>query len=259
LKKNGISIKQIETLLSRVSGPIRAKKYLDLKKVDRELTKIEIENSTFVEVGAGLCLDLLYLTGNHKIYGVAVDLSKQSLTTGKLWAKELGVHAQMDFCVADALNMPFRSGQIDLVASYSAVEHLPKKELAKQWINEMSRITRNEGTVVLTTSNMLWPMYALTKLSNKIGIGLIASWRTSELFYHPYEVKAMIENAGLCPVSFNGRGLYYYNVLPFFPLTTYLNLVILKIINVFQIFSSFRIICGRIGFRAIKKSKLHII
>jgi len=82
LNRNGISIKQIEALLSRLFGPIVAKRYLDLKKVDRELTKIKFENGIFVDVGAGLCLDLLFFVGNYPIYGVAVDLSKQSLITG---------------------------------------------------------------------------------------------------------------------------------------------------------------------------------
>jgi len=252
MNTNVVSIEQVEALLSQLSGPRQAKRYLDLKKVDRTLTKIGPEASILVEVGAGLCLDLLLLASHHRIYGVAVDFSKQSLTTGKSWTKKLGIHAKMDFCIADALNLPFRDGQVDSVVSYSSIEHLPKRELAQKWINEMARITCERGTIVLTTSNKLWPMYTLVRISKRIRIGLIESWKTNEFFFHPYEVKDMIEDAGLYPTSFGGRGLYYYNIL-LCPLTTYINLAISKIINLFQNLSCFRIICGRIGFRAIKK------
>jgi ubiquinone/menaquinone biosynthesis C-methylase UbiE len=255
LSKNRITIEEIEALLCRISGPYQAKRYLDIKKVDRALTKVKSEDRILVEVGAGLCLDLLLLVSHHSIYGVAVDISKQALMTGKSWAKELGIHTQMDFCVADALNLPFRDGQADLVTSYSAIEHLPKRELAQKWINEMSRITRKRGTIILTTSNKLWTMHALIHILKRI-----KGRRINEFFFHPYELKNMVENAGLCPTAFNGRGLYYYHVIPSnFPGTMYFNLAISKIINSFQNFSCFKVVCGRIGFRAIKKSESHII
>jgi len=243
------SIKEIEALLSRLSGPYQAKLYLDLKKVDRALTKIESKDSIVVEAGAGLCLDLLFFVSNHNMHGVAVDLFKKALITAKSWAKELGIHNRMDFCIADALNQPFRDEQVDLVVSYSAIEHLPRKELAQEWINEMGRITRKGGTVVLTTSNKLWPTYALLRILDRV-----RAWKINELFFHPYEVKDMMEKARLCPTAFDGRGLYYYDVIiPRFPGVAYLHLAISKIINSLQDFSCFKVICGRIGFRATKR------
>lgn len=260
MDKNYNLIKEIEALLRRLSGPYQAKRYLDLKKVDRELTKIGSKDGVLVDVGASLCLDLLFSVNRYHIYGVAVDLHRQALIIAKSWAKELGIHTRMDFCVADALNLPFRDGQVDIVTSYSSIEHLPKKELAQNWINEMSRIAREGGTIVLTTSNKLWPTYALMRVLNKIGKNMIEAWRAHEFFFHPYEVKNMIEKAGLYPTAFDGRGLYYYDViLRNFPGTTYINLAISKIINLFQNLSCFKVICGRIGFRAIKKSGSHII
>lgn len=255
MDKDCNSTKEIEALLSRVSEPYQAKRYLDLKKVDRALTKIATENSIVVDVGAGLCLDLLSLVSHRHVYCVAVDLSKQDLITGKLWAKELDIHTRMDFCVADALNLPFHDERADLVVSYSAIEHLPRRELAQRWINEMSRITCKGGTAVLTTSNKLWPTYALIRIRNRIRKP-IEAWRINEFFFHPYEVEDMIKKAGLCPIAFEGRGLYYYHVIrPCFPGSSRFNSAVEKIINLFQNFSCFKILCGRIGFRAIKKSK----
>jgi len=57
----------------------------------------------------------------------------------------------------------------------------------------------------------------------------------------------MIKKAGLCPITFDGSGLYYYHfILPGFPGITRFNSAFSKIINLFQNFSCFRILCRRI-------------
>lgn len=256
MNKNDSSIKEIEALLRRISGPHYAKTYMDLKKVDRDLTRIEPEDRIIVEAGAGLCLDLLFWVGKYTgLHGVAVDLDKKALTTAKSWAKESSIHCRMDFCLADALRQPLRNGQADVSVSFSSVEHLPERKLAQQWIDEMSRTTREGGTIVLTTSNQLWPSYTILRIFKRIS----RTWKraranTDELFFHPYDLRNMIEKAGLHPVAFSGRGLYYYNLIrPKFPGVEYLHLGIVKFLNLFQFFSPFHIISGRIGFRAVKK------
>jgi len=242
---------RLEALLSKLWDPLEAKRYLNIKKVDRALTKIHPGNY-IADIGAGLCLDILtYMTADRSIKGVAVDISKKDLVIGRDWAKILGVHNRLDLCIASALNLPFRDERIDLSVSYSAIEHLPKREFAQSWINEMARITRKGGTVVVTTSNKLWPTYIFIRITE-----FLKHRRSNEFFFHPYEVKAMIERAGFCPVAFCGRGLYYYELFPsILPGSKYINSAVSKIINSLQNFSCFQVICGRIGFRAIKKEK----
>jgi 2-polyprenyl-3-methyl-5-hydroxy-6-metoxy-1,4-benzoquinol methylase len=238
--------KKIEVLFRRVAGgSYEAERYLDLKKVDKFLTPVMARNSVIVDVGAGLCLDIIYFVGSYYAYGVAIDLSKRDMIIGKSWSKELGIKDRIDFCVANALNLPFYDGTIDLVVSYSAIEHLPVKESIQKWVNEMSRITVETGSVVLTTSNKLWPMNPLVDILRKI-----TGWPPSEFQFDPHELKNMIEKAGLRPAAFNGRGLYYYQLIP---KSRHLNLAVGKIINLFQDFPCFKVICARIGFFAIKK------
>jgi len=252
LERDNSLIKEIEALLRGISSPHQAKTYLNLKKVDRDLTRIKPKDEVMIESGAGLCLDLLFWVGKKvKLHGLAVDLDKKALKIAKSWSKELGVHSRMDFCLGDAVHQPLRSGQADVSVSFSSIEHLPDRRLAQRWINEMSRITREDGTVVLTTSNRLWPSYTILQILKRVS----RAWNIDELFFHPYDLRSMIEKAGLYPVAFGGRGLYYYNLIPSrFPGAAHLHLGFMKLLNIFQSLSFFSIISGRIGFRAVKKS-----
>lgn len=251
MEESDSSIKEIEALLRRISSPHHEETYLDLKKVDRDLTRIKPDDRIIVEAGAGLCLDLLFWLRKYtNLQSLAVDLDKKALTIAKSWAKELGIHSRMDFCLADALHQPLRSGQVDVSVSFSSIEHLPDIKLAQQWVDEMSRITREGGTAVLTTSNQLWPSYRILQIFRRIS----RAWTIDELFFHPYDLRSMIEKTGLHTVAFGGRGLYYYNLIPpGFPGAAHLHLGFMKFLNLFQSFSFFSIISGRMGFRAVKK------
>ena len=257
MRKSDPSIKEIESLLRRISSPHHPRTYLDLKKVDRDLTRIKPEDRIIVEAGAVFCLDLLYWLRRYtSLHGLAIDLDRKALTIAKSWAKELNVHSRPDFCRADALNQPLRNGQADVSVSFSSIEHQPDRKLAQQWIDEMSRITRERGTVVITTSNQLWPSRAILQALGRIS----KVWKTDELFFHPYNLRSMIENAGLHPVAFAGRGFYYRNLIP--PNvrgSARLHLGLLKFLNIFQSFSCLGIISGRIGFRAVKKRGRQVI
>ena len=251
MKRDNSSIKEIEALLCGISSPYQAKTYLDLKKVDRDLTRIKPQDEVMIESGAGLCLDLLFWVGKKvRLHGLAVDLDKKALKIAKSWSKELGVRSRMDFCLGDALHQPLRSGQADVSVSFSSIEHLPDRRLVQQWINEMSRTTKEDGTVVLTTSNRLWPSYMILQILKRAN----RAWGIDEFFFHPYDLRSMIKKAGLCPVAFGGRGLYYYNLIPpGFPGAAHLHMGFVRLLNVFQSFPFFSIVSGRIGFRAVKK------
>ncbi len=244
--------KDIEHFLALHWGKEKAKSYLEIKKIDRRLTKISTRNIV-AEIGAGLCLDILsYAKADRSTKYVAVDLKKEDLLTAKKWAKTLGVEDQIDFCVSSALALPLRHNSVDVTISYSAVEHLPKRELTQQWANEMSRITRIGGTATLTTSNKLWPTYLLLQKMNRFK--LLKNMKVDdEFFYHPREIQKILEKAGLRSIMFGGKGLYYYDLVPpFLPGASYLHQFLSKAINSFENYASFQVLCGRIGFRAVK-------
>jgi ubiquinone/menaquinone biosynthesis C-methylase UbiE len=232
----------LELRLAKLWGPLKAKRYLDIKQVDRDLTTVGLMGQLTVDVGAGICIDALRLAKSAGGFCVAVDLQKGSLMQGKQWADEMGVDGGVDFVIGSALDLPIRNAQSGLTVSYSAIDHLPSKELAQQWLDEMSRITLPGGTVVLTTSNRQWPLYVAFRLAGR----LLPSFR-QELFFRPSELVAMMTKAGLSPRAFDGRGLFYPYAIRGFSLFI---LAVGKAINYFQRFSCFKALCSRVGYRA---------
>jgi ubiquinone/menaquinone biosynthesis C-methylase UbiE len=246
LEENDHSLENIRALLARLWGPLKANRYLDIKKVDRDLTQLKIGDHLVIDVGAGLCLDSLLLASNPEVSCISVDLQRSALDQGRSWAKELGIRGNIDFIVASALDLPIRDARGDVTVSYSAIDHLPSKKPVQLWFDEMSRVTHHGGHIILTTSNRLWLCYGPFQLASHI----IPNFR-QELFFRPSELAVNMMKAGLNPEAFDGRGLYYplpYNTKGFF----LLNMILGKFINFFQDFSSFKKFCGRIGYRATK-------
>jgi len=237
-------VDDLDVFLTKLWGPLKANRYLDIKKVDRRLTKVSAEDHLAIDVGAGLCLDSIRLAKVSRVFCIAVDLQRSALTQGRSWATELGVSKKLDFVVASALDLPFRNSRADLTVSYSAIDHLPSRESVQRWFDEMSRITRPGGGVVLTTSNRLWLFYPAFQLACHVLPGF-----RKELFFRPSELVVMMTKAGLRPKAFDGRGLYYPYTRKGF---VHISLFMGKLINSFQDLSIFKVLCGRIGFRATK-------
>lgn len=84
-----------------------------------------------------------------KVEITGIDLSFQML-------KCAGIRLKNHFysICADMTQLPFETGFFDRVFSMTAVEFVPELELA---VNELNRVTRKGGTVVLTTLNSLSP------------------------------------------------------------------------------------------------------
>lgn len=81
---------------------------------------------------------------------VGIDPSLDACLAGKRIARQLGAAA--DFVVADARFLPFVDDAFDTAFSYSVLQHL-KKINAKASLDEMARVTKEGGEVVVQMPN----------------------------------------------------------------------------------------------------------
>ncbi len=118
-----------------------------LSKIREELSR---RGKTLVEVGCGGGMDSRAF-GKLGLDVVSVDLNPRACAVTKLGYKlaELG----MDVVQADAENLPFRDGSVDLAYSFGVLHHTPNTEKA---ISEIRRVIRKTAFVMLYNKNVTY-------------------------------------------------------------------------------------------------------
>ncbi len=106
----------------------------------------QVEN--FVDVGCGIGGSTLYLAEKFNAKGVGITLSPVQANRAIARAAAQDLQDQVEFKVADALNMPFRDGEFDLVWTLESGEHMPNK---RQFLQECTRVLKPGGKLLMAT------------------------------------------------------------------------------------------------------------
>ncbi len=101
-----------------------------------------------VDVGCGIGGSTLYLADKFQATARGITLSPVQASRATERAKEAGKTAEVEFQVADALNMPFEDNSFDLVWSLESGEHMPDKTL---FLQECYRVLKPGGTAIVAT------------------------------------------------------------------------------------------------------------
>lgn len=106
----------------------------------------QVEN--FVDVGCGIGGSTLYLAEKFNAKGVGITLSPVQANRAEERAAAQNLSEQAEFKVADALNMPFRDEEFDLVWTLESGEHMPNK---RQFLQECTRVLKPGGKLLMAT------------------------------------------------------------------------------------------------------------
>ena len=121
------------------------------------------ESYGILDVGCGIGGSTLYLTekfgsvpGNNlkleggvdRVTATGITLSPVQANRATERAKIAGLESNVNFLVADALNMPFADDSFDLVWSLESGEHMPDKI---KFLQECYRVLKPGGTLILAT------------------------------------------------------------------------------------------------------------
>ncbi len=232
--------------LGRIKGDSYSRAYMQVKKIDRRLTLGDVRKKMVVlDVGGGLGLDDLFFA-QKGAYPVVADLSYEDLKKGREICRDLRLLDNLSHLVADARHLPFKNGCFDVVTSFSAIEHLPKRHEFKVWIREMTRVLKYGGKFILVTSNKGWIMYPLAKL--KMALKL----RSTEHFFTPDEI---LKELGKCRLAVEAyeSDIVFYRGYSLIPLPARSAELLENLLNRLSRILCSHAICGRMGFRCTKR------
>lgn len=161
------------------------------------------QNKEILEVGSGRGIDSLRMA-QRGAATYCVDFAQQALQiTIGINSDLLDVHPVQ----ADGEHLPFRDDSFDLVFSQGVIEH-PGNNL--KILQEQVRVARRGGYVLVDVPNR----YSLQTLARELQLFLSYWPYGKEYPYSPQSLKNMIEQVGLQPVKFYGRGLIPIIYLP---------------------------------------------
>ncbi len=145
-----------------------------------------------LEVGCGVGDFAIYLA-KQNINVTAVDFSPAAIELAQTKANAQNI--SVEFQVADAQALPFADNTFDFIFSCECLEHIP---VPQQALNELQRVLKPSGRLVLTTENY----------SNAMVLYWLACWLRKEPFnsgeqvqpidhfFVFWDVKNMMQKAG---------------------------------------------------------------
>jgi tocopherol O-methyltransferase len=101
-----------------------------------------------LDVGCGIGGSSLYLAQKFNARAVGITLSPVQASRATERAQEAGLASEVQFQVADALDMPFADDTFDFVWSMESGEHMPDKA---KFLHECYRVLKPGGTFLMAT------------------------------------------------------------------------------------------------------------
>jgi len=166
--------------------------YLDQWHQDALRLSGQVIGLDLLEVGCGQGNFSLHLASlGARVVGT--DFSTKAIEIAN--TKKVAQESFPRFLVADAQTLPFADSSFDLVVSCECLEHVPNPSKA---LNEMFRVLRPNGRLVLTTENysngmlIYWAMSWLKRKPFNSGNGV----QPIEHFFLYWRVQRMMRHAG---------------------------------------------------------------
>ena len=117
-----------------------------------QLQNINLQGKKILEIGCGRGGFACWLASKYaKVYTefVAADFSKSAVDIGKSYALDANIDG-INWSIKDIMQIDLPSDYFDIVISCETIEHVPDPFKA---INELHRVTKKGGVVLLTTPN----------------------------------------------------------------------------------------------------------
>lgn len=159
------------------------------------LQQAGIDDAEVLNLGCAFPLDEMACAHRTRRW-VATDLGEQTIRVAEEAARRHLSDEVMDklsFEVADGTQLPYADGSFDVTVSFSTVDHVPSADGRQRFIDEMARVTRPGGRVVVTVPNRWNRGYAnRAKL-----LGPERAPTFYEYCFSPPEIRRMVRAAGL--------------------------------------------------------------
>lgn len=129
------------------------------KIVQSFLESNSIKNKSVLEIGCGYGSLSVYLSKlGGKVTGV--DISSEAIKISKKNA--MLFNQKIKYLESNAINLPFKDNSFDLVVCCDTLEHIPDYNKA---IDEIIRVSKSSGKIIITTPNLFNPKGIYYKLN----------------------------------------------------------------------------------------------
>lgn len=111
--------------------------------------EVDFKNKKILDLGCGVgsFANFLYTNG---IDVVGFDIIKNPIKVGLAEGK-------VPLLLARGENIPFKDGTFDIILLFDMIEHLWKEKSQEEALLEMNRVLKDDGMIILTAPNRLWP------------------------------------------------------------------------------------------------------
>jgi len=160
------------------------------------LSKVNLLNKKVLNIGCSEPVDELFWVNLVEEWH-ALDINELAIKVARKLASEAlpsQLYSKLKFMAGDATKMDLENECYDVVASFSAIDHIPGKENRMKAISEMCRVLKTDGYLVVTVPNK-WDViysYRSNKLQKK-GKAIFGY----EYQFSPWELKRMLTINGL--------------------------------------------------------------
>lgn len=162
------------------------------------------QGKKILEVGSGRGIDSLRMA-QRGATAYCIDLTRQALQITVSISGD--TRSKIHPLQADAERLPFRDESFDLVFSQGVMEHLGE---TRKMLLEQSRVARRGGYVLVDVPSR----YSLQTVTRGVQL-LLGRWPYGKEYpYSPQSLQSTVEQVGLEPVKFYGRGLVPIVYLP---------------------------------------------
>jgi len=118
---------------------------------------VKVENPKILEVGCGYGRNLFALSHLKNSEVVGCDISKNELKKAQIKMDKYGIKNVQLSLQTDNNKLPFVDNSFDLVVMWQVLEHVFSEEEKKNLINEVMRVLKKGGYVLIETPNWLFP------------------------------------------------------------------------------------------------------
>ncbi|MGQ9631405.1 MAG: class I SAM-dependent methyltransferase [bacterium] len=200
----------------------------------------DISNKKVLNVGCWEPIDEIHFAKQVKEW-VAIDINPSVIEMARSVAREElsdALYSKLTFKVEDTTNMSFEDESFDIVVSFSVIEHIPGEDNRFKALQEMVRVLKKGGYMIITVPNKLSTFY----FAHKRNIRSNTSDYGYSYLYTPWELKKDMEKLNLKIVYFNSELEALRSLHSYFPSKLGLN----RLVNFLKHFGE------RIGYLAQK-------
>jgi ubiquinone/menaquinone biosynthesis C-methylase UbiE len=138
-----------------------------MRKYKKALENVSVEGKAVLDVGCGSGLFFKEVATQADIVA-SIDISRKLLLKAKEQAKSLD---NVFVLQADADHLPFRDGFFGAVFAFTVLQNMPKPP---KTLNELKRVVKGDGRVVVTGLKKSFPLTAFMDVLDGSGLKLVS-------------------------------------------------------------------------------------